>query len=170
MGVHVKNIKLILDDLIQCHDMNEKLHFEIVIQASAQHVWEVMLAQDTYMQWTSVFSPGSRYDGSWDQGSKIRFVAPDGNGMASEIAQNIPYRFISVKHLGYVKDGVEDTTSEEAKKWNSAFENYTFSTQGEATKLEIDLEIPHSIDSKTYKEMFEGMWPKALIKLKELCE
>lgn len=146
------------------------MHFEIGIRASTQKVCDIMLAQETYRQWTSAFDPNSRYEGSWEKGSKIKFLGADGNGMISEIAEHVPHSYISIKHLGYMKDGVEDTTSEEAKKWNSAYENYTFIENGEETQLAIDIEIPASPDSKTYREMFERMWPKALVKLKELCE
>jgi uncharacterized protein HemY len=32
------------------------------------------------------------------------------------------------------------------------------------------MEMPQTAESKAMKEMFEGMWPKALLKLKEICE
>lgn len=171
-GIFYLFYSIVTTILTMYHDgyMNEKMHFEIVIKAHVQNVWEKMLTQESYREWTAVFDPSSRYEGSWEKGSKIKFCATDGNGMSSMIADNVPHKFISIKHLGIVKDGVEDTTSDEAAKWNSAYENYTFSEQGNDTKLEVDLEIPASPDSKMYKEMFEGMWPKALLKLKEICE
>lgn len=45
--------------------------------------------------------------------------------MTSEIAESRKPEFISIKHLGVVLAGKEDTTSEEAKKWAPAYENYT---------------------------------------------
>jgi hypothetical protein len=93
-----------------------------------------------------------------------------GSGMISEIAENIPYKFISTEHLGEIKDGVIDTTSEAVKKWLPAFENYTFTDNGDSTLLQIDMEMGSSEESKQMKEMFEGMWPKALLILKEICE
>jgi len=63
-----------------------------------------------------------------------------------------------------VKAGVEDTTSEEAKKWNG-FENYSFINTGEATKLSIEVDV-----AEDFTEYMNNAWPKALQKLKELAE
>lgn len=62
-------------------------------------------------------------------------------------------------------DGTEDTTSEEVKKWAPAFENYTFTEQDGGTLLSIDIDI-----ADEWKTMFEDMWPKALVILKQLAE
>jgi hypothetical protein len=72
--------------------------------------------------------------------------------------------------LGEIKNGVEDTTSEAVLKWVPAYENYTFADKGMGTLLAVDMEMAESEESKAMKEMFEGMWPKALLKLKEICE
>ena len=146
------------------------MHFEIVITAPVKKVWDTMLAQETYKQWTSAFDPTSYYEGSWDKGSKIRFLSTRGGGMISEIAENIEHKFVSIKHLGEIKDGVEDTTSEEVKKWMPAFENYSFTDKGSETRLDVDMEMESTPESKEMKKMFEEMWPKALLKLKEICE
>lgn len=67
-----------------------------------------MLNDQTYHEWTSVFATGSRFEGSWEKGSKILFLDGEGAGMVSTIVENKPYKFISIKHLGEVRDGVED--------------------------------------------------------------
>jgi hypothetical protein len=66
-----------------------------------------------------------------------------------------------------VQNANEDTSSEEAKKWSGALENYTFKEKNGNTEVIVDLygNIPDE-----FNEMFEGMWPKALQKLKELAE
>ncbi len=150
--------------------MQETMHFEISINAPVQKVWDMMLGQETYKEWTSVFEPTSYYEGSWDKGTKMKFLGASGDGMISEVAENNLCKFISIKHLGEIHDGVEDTTSEAVRKWLPAFENYTFTDKDGATQLEIDMDMASSPESKAMKEMFEGMWPKALLKLKEICE
>lgn len=151
--------------------MKEKMHFEINISAPVKKVWDIMLNQETYKEWTAVFEPTSYYEGSWEKGAKIQFLSSSrGGGMVSEIADNIKYKYISIRHLGEIRDGAEDTTSEEIKKWAPAYENYTFIENGQETKLEIDMEMQTSEVSIKMKEMFEDMWPKALLKLKEICE
>ncbi|MBP9691561.1 SRPBCC domain-containing protein [Candidatus Woesebacteria bacterium] len=151
----------------------QKLHFSITINAPVQKVWDTMLDDKTYREWTSVFNPGSYFEGDWSEGSKILFLGPDPSdpsgqsegGMSSRIKASRKYEFVSVEHLGLVKNGVEDTTSDEVKKWTPAFENYTFIAKDNQTEVQVDLDI-----ADEWKEMFEDMWPKALAKLKEIVE
>lgn len=148
----------------------EKLHFSIIINAPKEKVWHTMLDDKPYREWTKAFSPGGYYRGDWTQGSKILFLGPDPEtgkeaGMVSRIAENKPYEFISIEHLGIVKEGIEDTTSEEARKWSPAFENYTFREKDGGTEVLVDMDI-----AEEQKEEFSNMWSKALEKLKELAE
>lgn len=149
----------------------EKIHFETFIDAPVEKVWDTMLGAETYGKWTAPFNPGGRFEGDWSEGSTIRFIGPDPEGgdeeggMLARIAENRPHEFISIEHVGIIKNGVEDTESEEVKKWTPAFENYTFTSEDGGTKVEIDMDI-----NEEYKEMFEEMWPKALAELKALAE
>jgi hypothetical protein len=148
----------------------QKLHFSIIINAPKEKVWHTMLEDKTYREWTAAFNPGSYYKGDWNKGSKILFLGPDPEtgiegGMVSRIAENKPYEYISIEHLGIVKNGVEDTTSEEAKKWAPAFENYTFEEKDGATEVLVEMDI----DEKA-AEIFNKMWPDALQRLKAIAE
>ncbi len=143
----------------------EKIHFTTTITAPKEKVWDIMLADQTYREWTAPFHEGSYYEGSWEQGSDIRFLSPDGNGMVARIAEARPYEFISIEHLGMVNQGVVDTTSEEVRAWAGAREEYTFTEEDGVTTLQIDLDT-----SEEYKEMFSDMWPKALAELKRIVE
>lgn len=143
----------------------KKIHSEITINASPEAVWNVMLEDETYRKWTSAFAEGSYYKGSWKQGEKMLFLDPEGTGMVSVIAELRPHEFISLKQKGIIQDGIEDTESEDAKKWAPAFENYTFEEVNGKTKLSIDMDI---LDE--FEEMFTEMWKNALKKLKVLSE
>ncbi len=148
----------------------EKLHFTITIDAPVETVWNTMLGDETYRQWTVPFNEGSYYQGDWSPGSKILFLGPnpDGSGeggMVARIADNRQYEFISIEHLGMIANGVEDTTSDEVKKWTPAFENYTFVNNGDTTEVRIDMD-----SNEEYSVMFSEMWPRALQKLKDLAE
>ncbi len=147
----------------------KKLNFSIVINAPKEKVWHSMLDDKTYRIWTEAFSPGSHFKGNWEKGNKILFLGPGENGemggMVSRIKENKLYQFISIEHLGEVKNGIEDTTSEAIKKWAGALENYTFNEKNSTTELLIEMD---SIEE--YEEMFKDMWPKALQKLKEIAE
>lgn len=149
----------------------QKIHFSIQINAPKEKVWDTMLGDATYREWTKAFHEGSYYKGDWSEGSKMLFLGPDETGkneggMVSRIKENRKYEFISIEHLGIVVNGVEDTTSEEARKWSPAFENYTFTEKDGGTEVSVDMEAAND----EYKEMFEAIWPKALLKLKEISE
>jgi len=146
----------------------EKLHFKIDINAPKEKVWDTMLDDNTYRKWTEPFMPGSYYKGDWNKGSKILFLAPGEKGeggMVSRIKENRKYEYISIENLGVVIDGKEDTTSDEVKGWAGALENYTFKEKDGKTELLVDMD-----SNEEYAEMINGMWPKALQKLKELSE
>lgn len=149
----------------------QKLHTSIQIQAPREKVWETMLGDKTYRQWTTAFNEGSYYVGNWEEGSEIRFLGPDPEdkekegGMFSRVKENRQHEFISIEHLGIIKNGVVDTTSDEVKQWTPSFENYTFRDKDGGTEVSVDMDVHDD-----YKAMFEDMWPKALLRLKELAE
>lgn len=148
----------------------QKLHFSIDINAPKEKVWHAMLDEETYGEWTKAFNEGSRFEGNWEKGSKIHFLGPDPEtgeemGMVSRIAENKPYEFISIEHLGMIKNGVEDMESEEVKKWVPSHENYTFKEKDGTTEVLVDIDIEDE-----YVKMFNEMWPDALQRLKVIAE
>ena len=148
----------------------QKLHFSILINASKEKVWHTMLDDKPYREWTAAFNPGSYYKGDWNKGSKMLFLGPnpetgEEGGMVSRIAENKPYEFISIEHLGIIQNGVEDTTSDEARKWAPAYENYTFKEKDGTTEVLVSLDV-----DEEEKELFNKMWLEALQKLKEIAE
>lgn len=141
------------------------LHFEAVIHADPETIWNAMTAPDTFNDWTSAFAEGSHYEGSWNEGEGIRFLTPDGSGMSSVVTENRPYEFLSLEHLGSLKNGALDTDSDETRKWAHAHESYRFRAVGDATELEVDLDV-----APDYEQFMRETWPKALARLKTICE
>lgn len=141
------------------------LHFSIAIHAPKEKVWHAMLDLDSYKVWTAEFAEGSYYEGSWKKGEKIKFLSPEGGGLTSVIVENKPLEFISVKHLGYINDGIEDTESPEIKAWAPLFENYTFRTNNGVTEVQVDMDV-----TPDFEDCMQQSWPKALAKLKMICE
>jgi hypothetical protein len=125
--------------------------------------------KSTYEQWTALFNPTSTYDGSWNKGSKMLFIGFDEKGekggMVSEIADNIPNRFISIRHYGLLQANVEITEGPEVEKWANGFENYTFEENNGMTEVTVDLDI-----TEDFEDFMNKTYPKALDKLKEICE
>lgn len=148
----------------------ESLHFSTFIKASREQVWDTMLSSASYPKWTNVFMAGSYFQGNWEQGSKMLFLAPNKegggeSGMVSRVVENRYPEFISIEHLGFVKNGVEDLESAEVQKWAGAHENYTFQAKDGGTELVIEMNV--SQEEKTY---MEDAWKKALEQLKALAE
>lgn len=149
----------------------EKINFSIDINAPKEKVWEVLWGDTTYGQWTAPFSEGFNFsEGSkaitdWQEGSKVLFVAGSGDGMVSQIETKRQNEFMSFKHLGMVKDGVEDTSSEKVKEWAGAMENYTLTEKDGITTLAVDLDI-----SGDHKDYFNKTFPNALELVKQLAE
>lgn len=149
----------------------EHLHITIHINAPKERVWDLMLSDASYREWTASFNEGSYYKGDWEQGSKILFLGPNPGdagtegGMVSKVAENRLYEFISLEHQGIVQNSVEDTTSEEAKQWAGVHENYTFTEKDGGTELTIDVDVPASM-----KTEMETGWNKGLATLKTMAE
>jgi uncharacterized protein YndB with AHSA1/START domain len=141
------------------------LHFTIHINAPREKVWATMLEDESYREWTSVFMPGSYYEGDWSEGSKMRFLGPHPengkvSGMAAIVKENRPNEFISLEHYAEIHEDVEQVWAQ------TGFENYTFMEAEDGTDVIVDmLNVPDE-----YAPMFEEIWPGSLQKLKEITE
>jgi uncharacterized protein YndB with AHSA1/START domain len=147
----------------------EVMHFEILIDASVEKVYNTMIDEKYYSEWTSAFNSSSRFKGSWAKGSKILFLgeSQDGStgGMVSRINENIPNRFISIEHLGIVQNDKEVLCGPEVETWAGALENYSFRDLEGRTQVSVDIDcVPK------YRSYFIETWPKALQILKTICE
>ena len=145
--------------------------YTVLINAPREKVWRIMLEDATYRQWTSAFNPGGSYfEGSWEQGSEIRFLGPHPEtgqvgGMYARIHESRPHEYVSIEHLGIIDDGRVDTTSEKVKNWAPAYENYTFKSRDGGTEVVVETDI-----DEEHAELFQELWPKALQLLKGLAE
>ncbi|RRB04294.1 SRPBCC domain-containing protein [Larkinella rosea] len=143
----------------------EKLEYRMTMDAPREKVWNILWGDATYPVWTGVFSENSRVETDWQEGSKVLFLGGGSEGLVSSIAANVPHEFMSFKHLGTIKDGVEDYDSEQTKQWAGSHENYTLKTVDGKTELVVDLDV-----TEQDKDYFGKAWPKAMEKLKQLAE
>ena len=159
----------------------KKLKFKVSINAPVTKIYDCMLginSKSTYEQWTSLFNPTSTYEGSGEKGNKILFIGVDEKGekggMVSKIAENIPNQFVSIRHYGLLKADKEITEGPEVEKWANGFENYTFEENNArpddpvgrgTTTVTVDLDT-----TEDFLDYMNQNYPKALNKLKELCE
>ena len=85
--------------------------------------------------------------------------------MVSRIVEIIPNRFVSIQHYGLLKADKEITEGPEVEKWANGFENYTFEENDGITTVTVDLDT-----TEDFLDYMNQTYPKALDKLKELCE
>lgn len=150
----------------------KKLQFNVSINAPVNKVYDCMLGmsnKSTYEQWTALFNPTSTYEGSWNKGNKMLFVGTDEKGekggMVAEIAENISDKFVSIRHYGLLAGGKEITEGPEVEKWAGALENYSFEENNGITVVTVELDT-----TEDFVEYMNEHYPKALNKLKEVCE
>jgi uncharacterized protein YndB with AHSA1/START domain len=167
-----KGWQAILDNFrhyVESNGSKEFMHFETSINASANKVFKTMIDEKTYREWTKEFNPTSYFKGTWQKGSKIVFLGTDskGNqgGMVSKIKEIIPDRFISIENLGIIQNGIEIMCGPEVDSWAGSLENYTFIAVNDKTIISIDID-----SNQEFRSYFEETWPKALEKLKAICE
>lgn len=149
-----------------------KLKFKVNINAPVAKTYNFMLGinnKSTYEQWTALFNPTSTYEGNWEKGTKMVFLGVDENGekggMVSKIVENIPNQFVSIQHYGLLKADTEITEGPEVEKWANSLENYSFEENNGITTLIVELDT-----TEDFIEYMNQTYPKALDKLKELCE
>ncbi|MDZ4824197.1 MAG: SRPBCC domain-containing protein [Flavobacteriales bacterium] len=143
----------------------KRINFSININAPRETVWDVLWGDKTYNEWTRAFSEGSHAVTDWKEGSKVLFLDGNGSGMVSTIAAKRPNEFMSFKHMGEVKNGVEDLDSDAVKAWAGSTENYTLTEENGKTNLGVDMEV-----TEEFEKMFTDIFPKALQLVKELSE
>ena len=154
---------------VEGYGQKEMMHFEITIDNTPENIFRIMLDSASYSEWTKAFNPTSRFEGSWKKGEKILFIGTDADGktggMVCRIRENIPGRFISIESLREIIDGREVTGDDKASPWHGALENYILKPEGSKTLLSVYTDVPAEM-----KSYITDAWPKALEKLKSICE
>ncbi len=147
----------------------KRLQYSIDIKGPASRTAGIMLGKDTYKEWTSAFNPTSDFEGGWNKGDKIYFIGTSAEGkkegMVAEIAEHIPGRFVSIRHYGLYEDGREITEGPDVEKWAGGLENYTYEEKDGVTTVTVDVDV-----TENHIDYFNDTYPKALEKLKALCE
>ena len=150
----------------------KKLYIKKEFKASAQKVYNTMLGiedRKTYEQWTAAFNSTSSYEGKWEKGAKMYFTGLDDKGkrggMVSEIANIIPFKFVSIRHYGMLDGDKEITEGPDIESWAGLLENYSFHEENGVTTVTIETET-----FENYMDSLRATWEKALNELKKLVE
>ena len=141
------------------------LKFSVQINASKEKVWDTLWSDASYRQWTEAFSPGSYADSDWKEGSKIKFLTAEGDGMFSVIETMKPSSQMTFRHLGTVLKGKEQPESKESVVWEGAKESYFLSEKDGITELNVEVDVTNQ-----YQDYFNKTFPKALEIVKKNAE
>lgn len=139
----------------------KKLEFTIEINAPKEKVWDALWIDENYRNWTSAFMEGSYAESDWKEGSEIKFLAPDGNGMYAVIEKLVPYEKMYFKHSGEILNGEKQGFT----YGNDAIERYDLMENNARTTLSVTMNAPEE-----YLVYFTNVFPKALEKVKDIAE
>jgi uncharacterized protein YndB with AHSA1/START domain len=143
--------------------MKEKT-YKIKINASKQHVWDIMLGKETYPQWIKGFSENSEMIGEWKQDTEVDFIDADRGGTRAVLeVVDEPNRLVAKHISGLTKDRVLET--KDMENWVGTTEEYVLSEENNVTTLKILMHY-----HPDFEEMLNEGWSKSLKLLKELCE
>lgn len=143
----------------------KKLTFSIDINAPKEKVWYSLWDDENYEEWTSAFCEGSFTISDWNEGSKIYFLDPNGNGMNSKITIKKPFETMLFSHYGELKNFEELPLTEETKAWSGSEERYDLSEKNGVTTVSATVDVVEK-----YFDYFNEVFPKALEKLKAIAE
>ena len=140
------------------------LQFSIDVAAPVARVWDCMFDPTAYRDWTRAFCEGSYFEGSWEQGRRLRLLDPRGFGMEAVVDERREHALLSLRLVGEIKDG--RPLPDSPLHAEPAHERYVFSATPGGTHLVIHLQ---SWDDG-FTDFLQSTWPQALQRLKALAE
>ena len=138
----------------------EFLEFEIQINATPEKVWETLLTQDSYKKWASAMNEGTYFEGNWEVGSIMKFLDPQNNGMYNLVTENIRFKVLGMKHLGWILKGELSP-----QNWEDSTLNYILEPSENGTLLKGTV---NSLDE--FVEFFNSKYPQNFEHIKRLAE
>lgn len=143
----------------------ETITFTVQINAAPSRVWLSLWDDANYRKWTTVFHEGSRYSGTLALGERVYFKGEDESGMFADVIEYVPEQSIVFRHMGELKDGVEQHGTPESEQWVGGTEGYFLRENNSQTELRVELKtVP---DFVSY---FQETFPKATTILKSIAE
>ena len=134
--------------------------FSVDIEADKSIIWSALW--NRYTEWASVFMDGSyAVTDDWKEGSKVKFLDPEHNGIYSIIEGHIPNELMRFKHVGSVSKGEEQAPDDETETWTGASEAYSITEGKNNNTLTIEIDV---LDE--HLEFMKDKLPKALEKVK----
>lgn len=141
------------------------LTYKIEIQAGQDKIWESLWNKENYTKWTKPFSEGLYFKTeSFSEGSEIRFFAPNGDAMISNIINLQPKEYVAFEHLSMMHNGEISSFNKDGET-NQYFESYRLIENKNSVTLIAKVNTLES-EEKSMNKTFS----KALQIVKELSE
>ena len=136
------------------------LEYTIQINATPEKVWDVLFTQDNYKKWASAMNEGTYFEGTWEEGTIMKFLDPKNNGMYNLVEKNIPNKQLSMKHLGWILEGELSPQG-----WEDSTVEYVLEPKDNGTLL---IGKVNSLDE--FVDFFNSKYPKNFENIKNLAE
>ena len=136
------------------------LEFEIQINATPEKVWETLYTQDAYKKLASAMNEGTYFEGNCEVGSIMKFLDPQNNGMYNLVTENIRFKVLGMKHLGWILKGELSP-----QNWEDSTLNYILEPSENGTLLKGTV---NSLDE--FVEFFNSKYPQNFEHIKRLAE
>jgi hypothetical protein len=141
------------------------LTFTIEILSNKKNIWDVLWGKESYTKWTKPFMEGCYYETeSFSKGNEIKFLAPNGDGMISKIADLQSQDYVAFEHLSMLEKGKESSfkTDGDAHQY---IESYQLIENEKSVTLIAKVDTLES-----WVEMMNNSFPKALQIVKKISE
>lgn len=138
----------------------QKLEFSVQINADVDRVWQVLFEQDDNGLWPAALDEGTAFEGTWAEGSIVKFLDSKNNGMYNLVEKNILHNELRMKHLGWIMDGKLIP-----QNWGDSSVSYILISNENGTLLKGEI---NSLDE--FVSFFEAKYPKNFTNIKELAE
>lgn len=137
------------------------LKYKLILNNNVEYVFDKLFDKPFYEEWSKAFNPDSKMKGILAKGEEVVFYDADENGMIATVSDYQVNKVVEFHFIAEVMDGVH-----KAYEDDSNYERYTFTNlQDQMVMLDIQLSIPDE-----YKELFEDMWPKAIVLIHDLFD
>ena len=138
----------------------QKLEFSVDINATADKVWQVLFEKDNNGVWLAALDEGTTFEGTWAEGSIMKFLDDKNNGMYNLVEKYVLHRELKMKHLGWIVDGQLNPMN-----WENSYVRYLLVTNEDGTLIKGEI---NSLDE--FVSFFESKYPKNFLNIKELAE
>jgi uncharacterized protein YndB with AHSA1/START domain len=138
------------------------MRFSIEIHAPKERVWETLWRDETLRDWAGVIDPGTHLVGDLQAGNEVQFIAANGYGVTSLVAELVPGEYLLLRHRA---DTQEHGTMERDDEWTGGEESYSLAEDDGTTTLTVAFDVPPELEAE-----FQVNYPKALARVRDLAE